>query len=1495
MACCTGQTKCNETVTIGYLKGLVNGIVSVTTSKSDSYCPTYAELTGGTLVPNFVDGGTNKWASNVDGISVNGTYENTQVVKVENLRVIYTRFKSITASASPTSLSECGGSTTLGYEFKLTKNTKGISDCSTGGTDTATEEGSDTASTVTYSSTQSWLTINGSTATAPKIGTVSAATRSTNVTASVTYRGSVHTSNAITISQAALTGAYETTGTSTATGIDVTYTPTTRTFGCEGGTYTVEAVGKYYTRYKWKDSCGTVYNEVYNDVQGSSNLQTKTGTFAKVLCPTTSSTSSSTASYSWSGITTSVTFTQNCSQSCEECEDYIAWGSGNGTATAPCEGGNVQVSANVSGVKHTKDYDGGVCQETGTATTSQTQSVTVVIPKNNTDTGKTYTGSETTSQGGTINYTITQPGGCTECTGGTTSYQWQNKTVSASSCDTSANVTLDGTMTRTYDNCSSVICAVTTSTTVSFTQNDTSSPKTYTFTYENATITVNQAAGPCNCLNPTYAYKFDDITVSCDSATSVTQSAKYTKYTNYSNCPTVSESGRTNVTIPAVSCNSGSSRVIQAGSSASTLASATPKITQDGGCECTIPVTCFCSGLTLSTSSVNWSYSSTTQQSVTVTKNACIGTVNVTSNNVHFTASISGTNIRIQPANTNTGTTDITGVVTVSYTADTTPCTKTINLTQGNSGSCNCASVVFTEKTTTIGSAATPSSGVVIASASFGDCSGSLGSASVDASATSWLTASTSGTNVIIKASANTDLSNDRSGVVTVTYKANSFDSAYNCSSSFTVTQLSVPCDCTSIDKFIRPIKTEFSSGGTHGEMILIASGNTRGCGTLSAKTSADWFLDEYGNSGSSIITKDVEGNPSEALFYLNVAPYGDWPSGGRNARSEIYFIPKGSDVPSCSGNSFTITQYDDRRVFASCEEIDVKVKEYELSCDSQYTVARFDIEAKYPDVFTYDYDNMRYWISASTSDDWVALSPQSQYHSDTLTVGCTVNLTGLPRTGTVNFNIVKYNIYSEEILEICQSGLTYTFTQDGCTYEKDCSGCSTYYIDTYALENVLSNTPPSGISINLYEYIGGYSFCLPISPESHSDLSFDVTIPSSAESFITYDVQNSVITIRSNGTSEIRDFYFTVGLESYVSNPPTQCEEAQTINGSQAGGCRCNYWETRVLPLSIDCDDERVTINYYDTDLHTSVDSSEIRKCGEIVSAITNSSAVTSVSSGTSNAYLYLSKNDTGEDRTISGTLTTQIWIEEAGQWYISCSKPFSFVQPACEVPPECDCSVTHNTWSSIVYKDGQPHIVAIYTATNSGDCISGYSAYSNSNLANVYTLQSDNVVDVYVENMMSETGCTDVIISFDMYDANGDTCYSNYDTITLNNGCQYLDSNKGTVTNFSATTQGGSSNVPVGTVTNCPVGSEQYLCYQIFGQPQSSGYFNAVNLVPSTSTPIGTSSYVDYDVYVNCNTLSEDEPVTVIIDIFVSKERDDCRNSESYNIGQITVTINP
>ena len=82
MDCCTGQTECTLVVTIGYLKSLINGKIKNTSGGNvtvnahghpDDYALSYSELTGGTYVPVFVDGGTNKWASNIDGIKVNGT------------------------------------------------------------------------------------------------------------------------------------------------------------------------------------------------------------------------------------------------------------------------------------------------------------------------------------------------------------------------------------------------------------------------------------------------------------------------------------------------------------------------------------------------------------------------------------------------------------------------------------------------------------------------------------------------------------------------------------------------------------------------------------------------------------------------------------------------------------------------------------------------------------------------------------------------------------------------------------------------------------------------------------------------------------------------------------------------------------------------------------------------------------------------------------------------------------------------------------------------------------------------------------------------------------------------------------------------------------------------------------------------------------------------------------------------------------------------------
>ena len=1313
MACCTGQTKCNDTVTIGYLKDLVNGIVSVTTSKSDSYCPTYAELTGGTLVPNFVDGGTNKWASNVDGISVNGTYENTQVVKVENLRVIYTRFKSITASASPTSLSECGGSTTLGYEFKLTKNTKGISDCSTGGTDTATEEGSDTASTVTYSSTQSWLTINGSTATAPKNGTVSAATRSTNVTASVTYRGSVHTSNTITISQAALTGAYETTGTSTATGIDVTYTPTTRTFGCEGGTYTLEAVGKYYTRYKWKDSCGTVYNEVYNDVQGSSNLQIKTGTFAEVLCPTTSSTSSSTASYSWSGITTSVTFTQNCSQSCGECEDYIVWGSGNGTATAPCEGGNVQVSANVSGVKHTKDYVGGVCQETGTATTSQTQSVTVAIPKNDTDTGKTYTGSETTSQGGTINYTITQPGGCSECTGATTSTEWSGQTVSAAACDTSKNLTLSGTSTTTYDNCSPKIESVTSAVTVNFNENNTSNPTSYTFTFSNAIVTVNQAAGPC-----------------------------------------------------------------------------------------TEPVVCYCSGVTLSTSSVNWTYSSTTQETVELTrKDACIGTVNVASNNAHFTASISGTNIRIQPTSTNTGATDITGVVTVSYTADTTPCTQTINLTQGNSGSCNCASVVFTEKTTTIGSGAT--SNTVIATASFGTCTGSLGAASVNSEASSWLTARTSGNDVLIDADENTDLSNDRSGVVTVTYKANSFDSTYNCSSSFTVTQVSVPCSCEAVTAYyIDPIYTVFPSGGTHGNRILIASGNTHGCGTLSSNTVSNMI------SGGTLEHVYLDAEHTKVEFYATILP--NETGGERSAGIYIKFTPKDPSILTgeCDVNAFTLEQKYNEVVDAPCEDVIVNTY-YDTTFDcssiayTEYGPTILSLSSRYPD----DETVRNYSFRITKDCDWVNFYT---YYSNTRVQWMDEFLdSNYPSN---RYCTVDYEVYLRE--RYCTSG-SITISQSSCDPQTVCLDCDNFnFSDT--LDDILNDLPKDRRTYNVKTYLNN---------DNH---------PSCAEN-ANIIVTNSPSWIIDNGNGEI-EVYSNPGdvRTSSLTLTVNGCDF--TFNVSQNGTpptCDCRNFNVNVTGNNGAASAHTITVTYEGQD---------------------SDACYFKVTGDTSDSWITVNGQETPGSSWVNPTVTINVAANDGNPrtGTVVCYlvdnplQPSQFCQTTVtiEQASSCDCTYTYSVYDPLYEMDeygSYDQIIAEYNLPASGDCLSYDTSIDSASLVgNVEIVRIDeypnsNKVQIIARNTMTSDGCATGDITFTIY-KNGQVCTADTFQLTVIKGCASPYVTYGSLNTNSATINGAVANqwYDIGMVTGTTIGdSPEFNCFEIYGYHTHTQHIEDVRVI--------------------------------------------------------------
>ena len=332
MACCTGQTNCNHIITIGYLKSFVgndiqdaNGNVVSVNHSDDTYCPTYAELTGGSLIPNGSDKGNGKWSQNVDGIIVGGSYAANQCVKQEDLSAIYTRFESFSITATPnTDIDECGNQTsTMSYTYMLRKYNKAMnSSCEV---DTTSSTNSDTASTVSYTPSDNWASVSNSTVSFLKNGTHDAPARTVTITGSVNFRGTSHTDTA-NITQKALTGEYKylTSYTEVYSYDSLTVSPTT--FDCNGGYWT--ATG-YYTNhnwdvYRWQDSCGVNYDNDKvnrNDTYPTDSESAGSGTAPFIDCESISETYSHTEPISYHGKSASWT------QTCEPC----------GTPPTPCE------------------------------------------------------------------------------------------------------------------------------------------------------------------------------------------------------------------------------------------------------------------------------------------------------------------------------------------------------------------------------------------------------------------------------------------------------------------------------------------------------------------------------------------------------------------------------------------------------------------------------------------------------------------------------------------------------------------------------------------------------------------------------------------------------------------------------------------------------------------------------------------------------------------------------------------------------------------------------------------------------------------------------------------------------------------------------------------------------------------------------------------------------------------------------------------------------
>jgi len=101
----------------------------------------------------------------------------------------------------------------------------------------------------------------------------------------------------------------------------------------------------------------------------------------------------------------------------------------------------------------------------------------------------------------------------------------------------------------------------------------------------------------------------------------------------------------------------------------------------DQTCTCS---SCTCSLFTLGASQLSFNSNEITAKSVTYTANTCISNISVSVNNTHFLVVLDASNNRVTvtPNGENTGTTNQTGTITVSYMADSTSCMSTFAVVQ---------------------------------------------------------------------------------------------------------------------------------------------------------------------------------------------------------------------------------------------------------------------------------------------------------------------------------------------------------------------------------------------------------------------------------------------------------------------------------------------------------------------------------------------------------------------------------------------------------------------------------------------------------------------------------------------------------------------------------------------------------------------------------------------------------------------------------------------
>ena len=347
------QNECYRLVTIGYLKNFIKSGSKYLIQKNDgtyvnldsrtdtNWCPTYGDLTGGTIVPMYSKGTSPK--NDTDGLIIKstavlgGTYANNQCVDRGDLSLAYTRLSALQVGVGKYTFNGCGESAQTEVEYEYSRTTKTMSNCpSTESSiiyDISTTTVSAPCSELTFKTTLG-SSVSSASCTNYKIEKNTGSTvRNDGVVATVTFRGSTISSNTAPTTQPPGDGAYSSkvSERNVPTGIsdlipspsNYQYTITPSGSACTQTTRSISLGGKgvydHYETYAYV-RCGVVdpsvpQKEFLISTNNKVNLTPVSGTLAGsgTCCDGNSKMDTKTLTLSWSGLSVSKEFSLICS------------------------------------------------------------------------------------------------------------------------------------------------------------------------------------------------------------------------------------------------------------------------------------------------------------------------------------------------------------------------------------------------------------------------------------------------------------------------------------------------------------------------------------------------------------------------------------------------------------------------------------------------------------------------------------------------------------------------------------------------------------------------------------------------------------------------------------------------------------------------------------------------------------------------------------------------------------------------------------------------------------------------------------------------------------------------------------------------------------------------------------------------------------------------------------------------------------------------------